>query len=251
MKTKLLAITIFLSCTVSATSYAEDSNGIIKIKTESVKLNSDYCKDSIFDLEPGKYVIEAKKENHIDAQKEIFINIGRSQEINLMPEPIMAVLNVISDPKETAGAKIFLDGEEKGVTPSVFPFIIGEHMLKLTLDGYVDSYEEFSLSEGENKKLRINMQTYKGSQNSKRDFWKRQKWYSLGAFIASVGAGSYFYVSGNGYYDDYESSSSTLEAQDFYDKSISADKYRNVSFSVSLAPLGYFFWSWYKQDSYE
>ena len=33
MKTKLLAVTFFLSCTVGATSYAENSNGIIKIKS--------------------------------------------------------------------------------------------------------------------------------------------------------------------------------------------------------------------------
>ena len=33
MKTKLLAVTFFLSCTVGTTSYAANSNGIIKIKS--------------------------------------------------------------------------------------------------------------------------------------------------------------------------------------------------------------------------
>jgi len=33
MKTKLLAVTFFLSCTISATSYAVNPNGIIKIKS--------------------------------------------------------------------------------------------------------------------------------------------------------------------------------------------------------------------------
>ena len=124
--------------------------------------------------------------------------------------------------------------------------------MKLKLSGYLDSEERFTLTEGENKTLRVRMQTYEGSQKEKRDFWKKQKWYSLGAFALSAGAGGYFYMSGNSYYDDYEAcTTTTKEAEDLYDKAVSADTFRDVSFSVSLAPLGYFFYSWYKESSYK
>ncbi|MDY0016911.1 MAG: PEGA domain-containing protein [Candidatus Delongbacteria bacterium] len=203
-------------------------------------------------LAPGKYTLTAKRDRHRDHEKEIFLNIGRVQEITLEPDPIMGSINIFSEPVETKGAEILINGENKGVTPSVIPLLIGDYELKLKLSGYLESEERFTLTEGENKTLRVRMMTYEGSQKEKRDFWKKQKWYSLGAFALSAGAGGYFYMSGNSYYDDYEAcTSTTKEAEDLYDKAVSADTFRDVSFSVSLAPLGYFFYSWYKESSYK
>ncbi|MBN2857992.1 MAG: PEGA domain-containing protein [Candidatus Delongbacteria bacterium] len=205
-------------------------------------------------LSPGRYDIVAKRDRHKDATREVFINIGREQEVSLEPEPIMGSVNIFSEPAETKGAKIFLNGEDKGKTPAVVPLLIGDYKLRLTYDGYLDKSEDFSLSEGENKTLRLTMQTYEGSQKEKRDFWKKQKWYALGAFAVWAGAGGYFYWAGNDYYDQYESApltSTSAEVQGLREDAISSDKYRDISFSVSLAPLGYFFYSWYKESSYK
>jgi hypothetical protein len=144
-----------------------------------------------------------------------------------------------------------LNGEEKGNTPLVTALLVGNYDLKLSFDGYLDSNEKFSLTDGENKTLKINMLTYAGSIKQKKDFWKKQKWIALGAFTASAAAGGYFQYSGDNYYDEYLEQKSTSDAESTYDKVLSADRNRNISFSVSLAPLGYFFYSWYKESSYK
>lgn len=227
---------------------------IIKAEGSDIYINGKKEGSGSFqgNMKPGKYTVAAKKDRHRDHEKEIFVHIGREQELTLEPDPIMGSVNIFSEPVETKGAEILINGENKGVTPSVIPLLIGDYELKLKLSGYLESSEKFTLTEGENKTLRVRMQTYEGSKKEKRDFWKKQKWYSLGAFALSAGAGSYFYMSGNSYYDDYEAcTSTTKEAEDLYDKAVSADTFRDVSFSVSLASLGYFFYSWYKESSYK
>ena len=206
-------------------------------------------------LKPGQYEVVAKRPKHRDAKRDVFINIGTEADFELKPDPIQGSVSIISEPIETSGAKIFLNGKESGKTPAVMSLLIGDYKMRLEAGGYLDKSEDFSLTEGESKVLRIQMQTYEGSQKEKRDFWRKQKWYSLGAFALSAGAGSYFYVSGNNYYDDYQNAdygkSSTSEVEDLRQSAITADKYRDISFSVSLAPLGYFFYSWYKDSSYK
>ncbi|MBN2858037.1 MAG: PEGA domain-containing protein, partial [Candidatus Delongbacteria bacterium] len=227
---------------------------IVKSLGSDIYVNGERKGTSEFkaNLPPGKYMVKAKKDKHREHDKEVFVNIGREQEVSLEPDPIMGSVNVFSEPVETKGAKIFVNDEAKGETPAVIPLLIGDYSIRLTYSGYLEKTEKFSLSEGENKTLRLTMQTYEGSQSEKRDFWRKQKWYSLGAFALSTGAGGYFYMSGNNYYDDYEAcTSTTKEAEDLYDKAVSADTMRDVSFSVSLAPLGYFFYSWYKESSYK
>ena len=87
------------------------------------------------------------------------------------------------------------------------------------------------------------------SQKDRR-FWRTQKWIGLGAFVGSAALGTYFNAQGSSYYDDYESATSTSSAVDLYDKAQNNYTYRDVTFSVSLVPLGYFFYAWYKESKY-
>ncbi|MBN2857182.1 MAG: hypothetical protein JXN63_02155, partial [Candidatus Delongbacteria bacterium] len=77
-----------------------------------------------------------------------------------------------------------------------------------------------------------------------RRFWRTQKWIGLGAFAGSAALGTYFNSQADSYYDDYENATSTQNALDYYDKANSNKDYRNITFSVSLVPLGYFFYAW-------
>jgi hypothetical protein len=83
-----------------------------------------------------------------------------------------------------------------------------------------------------------------------RRYWRTQKWIGLGAFVGSAALGSYFNAQGASYYDDYEKATTTSSALDLYDKADNNYFYRDVTFSVSLAPLGYFFYAWYKESKY-
>lgn len=83
-----------------------------------------------------------------------------------------------------------------------------------------------------------------------KNYWKTQKWLALGAFVGTAGLGTYFNFQGGSYYDDYESATTTSTADDLYAKADDNYTYRDVTFSVSLVPLGYFFYSWYKESKY-
>lgn len=83
-----------------------------------------------------------------------------------------------------------------------------------------------------------------------RRFWRTQKWIGLGAFAGSAALGTYFNTQADSYYDDYENATTTDSALDYYDKANSNKDYRNITFSVSLVPLGYFFYAWYQESKY-
>ena len=81
-------------------------------------------------------------------------------------------------------------------------------------------------------------------------FWRNQKWIALGAFVGSAGLGTYFNYQSDSYYDDFQNTTSTSESISLLDKANSNKDYRNITYSVSLAPLGYFFYSWYRESKY-
>ncbi|MDA3837707.1 MAG: hypothetical protein PF574_01850 [Candidatus Delongbacteria bacterium] len=81
-------------------------------------------------------------------------------------------------------------------------------------------------------------------------FWSKQKWIALGAFVGSAGLGTYFNYQADSYYDSYQAATNTTSAIDNYENANSYKDYKNVTYSVSLVPLGYFFYSWYKESQY-
>ncbi|MCK4979740.1 MAG: hypothetical protein KAS62_05050 [Candidatus Delongbacteria bacterium] len=84
----------------------------------------------------------------------------------------------------------------------------------------------------------------------KKRFWRNQKWIALGAFVGSAGLGTYFNYQSDSYYDDFQNTTSTSESISLLDKANSNKDYRNITYSVSLVPLGYFFWAWYQESKF-
>ncbi|MBU4485376.1 MAG: PEGA domain-containing protein, partial [Candidatus Delongbacteria bacterium] len=202
-------------------------------------------------LQGGNYTITAKKQFHKDAQQTVYLSVGEEKVINLTPEPILGSLSIISEPFDSNGAKIFIDNTPTSYsTPSVFPYIIGNHTLKLTHPKFLDKEEFFNLNEGETKEISLRMLTYEGSQKAKKDFWKTQKWIALGSSVAFAGSGLLCSSTADNYYDDYMKTTSTNEAVDLYDKSTNFDLYKDISYGVSISSLGYFFYAWYMESRY-
>ena len=83
-----------------------------------------------------------------------------------------------------------------------------------------------------------------------RRFWRTQKWIALGAFVGTAGLGTYFDSRADSYYSDYKTATTTSSAENLFDKAQNSYTYRDVTFSVSLVPLGYFFYSWYRESKY-
>lgn len=202
-------------------------------------------------LSAGNYTIVAKKQYYKDAQEQIYLSVGEEKSVKLNPEPILGSLSVISKPFNSKGANIYIDGQNTGKkTPSVFPYIIGDHNLLLKHSEFLDSNESFSLREGEKKEITVKMLTYAGSQKAKKDFWRTQKWVALGSSVLLAGSGLYCSSTADGYYDDYIAANSTDKAVDLYDKSSNFDLYKDISYGVSLSSLGYFFFAWYMESRY-
>ena len=231
--------------------------GVVTVKTvedADLFINNKKVGTSFYEknMKPGRYTIIAKKFNHKDAEKEIFVNIGRTQEIELKPEPIMGSISIFSTPHQSKGAEIFLNSKNSGKkTPAVIPLLIGNYEVSLKHSDFLEMSKQISLKKGENRRLDFEMQTYEGSRKSNRDFWATQKWIALGSFVATVGTGGYFYSAGNGYYDDYGNATNSAKAESLFKDAENADSYRDISFTVSLVPLGYFVYSWYKESSYK
>ncbi|MFA7124043.1 MAG: PEGA domain-containing protein, partial [Candidatus Delongbacteria bacterium] len=202
--------------------------GILDVSAENSDLylnNEKVGKNKIkLNLAGGNYSITAKKQFHKDALQSMYLSVGEEKQIILKPEPILGSLSIISEPYDTKGAEIFIDGiRTENKTPSVFPFIIGDHSLSLKHPKFLDAEQKFSLSEGETKEITVKMLTYQGSQKEKKDFWKTQKWIALGSTVAFAGSGLFCSSTADGYYDDYMKTGSTDEAVDLYDKSTNFD----------------------------
>ncbi|MCG2761367.1 MAG: hypothetical protein L6407_09165 [Candidatus Delongbacteria bacterium] len=114
------------------------------------------------------------------------------------------------------------------------------------LEERLEHERELAKIEQETEKYKLSRELSQKDKN----FWRTQKWIGLGAFVGSAALGTYFNSQGASYYDDYESASSTSSAVSLYEKADDNYLYRDVTFSVSLAPLGYFFYAWYKESQY-
>ena len=107
----------------------------------------------INDLIIGKHFVEVRKENYAKWSKEINeedeMDSGGNKtivfEANLSPSVASITINSIPD-----GAKVIINGEEKGVTPFVMDNVEpGSYQILVIKDGYVPYKEGFSIVKGD------------------------------------------------------------------------------------------------------
>ncbi|MBU2651391.1 MAG: PEGA domain-containing protein [Bacteroidetes bacterium] len=214
--------------------------GTVKVNAQGATILQDerqIAKDSYqANLKPGSYNFKAVKDKHRDAEKKIYITIGSNEEITLEPEPIMGSVSVFSEPMETKGANIFINGNKrKENTPAVIPLIIGNYDIKIEKQGFLEASKNVTVKEGENQKLTFQMQTYQGSLQQEYRKHKIRKWAWLGAAAASAGAGTYFYLSANQKYDEYKTA--TGDATKLHNQVETFDIIYPVLYGISAACL--------------
>lgn len=187
-------------------------------------------------LKPGSYTFKAVKDKHRDAEKNIYITIGSHEDITLEPEPIMGSVSIFSEPMETKGANIIINGNKrKENTPAVIPLIIGDYNIKVEKQGFLEASKNVTVKEGENQKLTFRMQTYQGSLQQEYRKHQTRKWVWLGAAAASAGAGTYFYLSANQKYDEYKTA--TDDATRLHDQVETYDMIYPILYGISAACL--------------
>jgi hypothetical protein len=92
-----------------------------------------------------------------------------------------AAINITSDPE---GAQVTLDGEPFGTTPVDKPLIPGDHVIRVSKDGYIAVQEKRTFVEGARETL--NYELEKVPNRLPKRPWG---WASLGVGIAAVGGG--------------------------------------------------------------
>ncbi|MFH1009007.1 MAG: PEGA domain-containing protein [Candidatus Latescibacterota bacterium] len=204
-------------------------------------------------LLPGKYTVKAVKPKHHDAEKELFLQAGDEESIQLEPEPQLGSVSIISKPSDTRGARIFVDDQEQvdKPSPNVLPLLIGDYTITLKHPRYLDSSQRVSLAEREQKKLVFDMQTYTGSMLQKANRCRTRKWIGWVSGMALLGAGFYCDRTANGYYDDYQAAREIASAAEARENTERFEQYRDYSYYVSVAPLVYGIVSWARERHYE
>jgi len=105
-------------------------------------------------ITPGKHSISITKEGYTSIIEEINVtaeNIRFDFKLKAI-EPV--ALRITSEP---AGARISIDGMEKGITPKSFFYYPGKYTLKLTLPEYVDKDEQIEITEGSKNEINFKM----------------------------------------------------------------------------------------------
>ncbi|MCR5159782.1 MAG: PEGA domain-containing protein [Prevotella sp.] len=107
-------------------------------------------------LRAGQYTVEVRQEKHKPATQVIVVEENRPQTYQLTPPtPITGTLQVTSQP---LGARVVVDGQERGVTPlSVTGLIIGSHQLELHLQNHKSESQRFDIKEDDTTPIDIKL----------------------------------------------------------------------------------------------
>jgi len=149
-------------------------------------------------LKPGRYRIKASQPGHEDDEREVFITIGRLEVIALNPKPRLGALSISTNPFETRGAEIFINGKlHPQNTPATIPLVIGSYEVTIRKTGYLESTHKVDIREGQEQQLAVTLQTFSGSLQSQARKHKNMKILYGAGSLAAIATGGYFLYSAN------------------------------------------------------
>lgn len=216
--------------------------GVVKIKAPGSNIMQN-DKDVGFDyyeakLDPGKYTFIAVRKKHTPDKEDIFLSVGDVREITLEPKAKKGSISLISEPMDTQGAEIYIDGIlQPNNTPAVIPLLIGNYDIIIKKEGFADFKKEVNIEKGDNQKIIAQMQTYQGSMQQKFNKYKKRKYYWLGASGAFLASGYFFNSKADNHYDSYLASTSTSEATSLHNKVENNNRNSTISYGLSAAAL--------------
>ncbi|MHC4268092.1 MAG: PEGA domain-containing protein, partial [Planctomycetota bacterium] len=122
---------------------------------------------TITDLIPGTYKIEVKKTGYEDWSESVEIVADKEKSLTATLHRTKGSISIISKP---ASAKIYLNGEEVGITPDTLSSIdIGLHEIEVKLEGYAVWKKAINIKKGKEKSLYAALQINTGSVSIKSD----------------------------------------------------------------------------------
>lgn len=189
-------------------------------------------------LPPGRYTLKATRATHHDATREVFVRLGQTEDITLTPTPREGILSVMSEPFETRGAEIFINGrKQQQTTPAAINLLMGSYDITLKKRGYLDATQRVTVRENETTSISLRMNTYAGSLQQDVNRYRRAKLFYGAGTAAAIGAGTYFAVSSSRKFQDYRDINDPASAKELYDQISRNDMLAAASFAVAV-PLG-------------
>jgi hypothetical protein len=174
----------------------------------------------------GDHVLSLKRENFYEYDTTLQITTGKNFSLSLKLKPILSNVFVESVPP---GAKVWIDDEQKGVTPTTIQNLpLGEHRLKLQKDSYYESTSTFRLSAADGKLLSIK----KDLVLNKTQGRKTKKYLSLAIGLGGIGAGLYLMQSANKNYEAYKKATSPAEAASLRKQVESSDQMAPIALGI-------------------
>ena len=209
-------------------------------------------------LTKGLYSVEARRDKHITAKKDIDVVEGENRTIDLQPIPIYGSLDVETNPP---GATITINGLEMGKTPESFTtLLIGDYEIKMDRPEYQSLIKNVSVSEGKNTVVKETLskivqpkrevsQTVQSTNVSKaktdkqlpkisypKEYYKykKSKTFWLVSTLVTGAAGTFAYLHTGTAYDQYKTTT-TNDATNLYDKA----KLYNMIAPIALGIAGF------------
>lgn len=244
--------------TEAKTDVNDEFCAIIKVRTDipDIKFFSNQLEDVIekdneywLYVSPGIKHIEFSKSGFI---KQSYVIPKKIESLNVyvleLTNKDQTRLTIISKPAEAVGADILINGEKQQFqTPYLFKVKPGKYYVTVQHPDFIDMTKEVTLKELEKKDLIFNLRLYEGSDLQKYHYSKKYKrigWISSAALIS---AGFAFNYLADEAYEKSNSTTSTSVADDNWKKYELYQNMRNVTYSVSVLPLFYGTYNWFRE----
>jgi hypothetical protein len=193
----------------------------------------------------GAHILEAQKGKHNPAKQTINVQVGDNRVIDLYPELRSGSLALLVNTNGAKDAHITIDGKDYGAAPKIIKNLLeGSHSLELSKSGYLPLRQMINIEYQKEQTLKLDMVTYAGSQQAKRDAWSsRRNWTLLGTALCAAASG-YLKWEANNAFDNYEKAVTTSKAEFYHNKTLGYDGYTKIGLGVT-GVLGV--WTFYNQ----
>ncbi len=184
-------------------------------------------------LTPGQYRLRASRDFHHDDERQVFVLVGQTEQINLSPIPRYGALSVVTRPFDARGSEIYVNGQRRTeTTPASFHVLIGSYNVTVRKEGYLDAVQRIDVAEGIERELIFDMQTFEGSLlHQARRYRSSKILWGLTTAVAA-GAGAWFQYSSVSLADDYKTA--TTDATTIYDTMEQHQLYSYIAFGVAV-----------------
>ncbi len=103
-------------------------------------------------IDPGHYLIEARKEGFITQQKSITLSDNQSLKVDF--PALMARVGQLDINYMPINAEVVIDGEKKGTSPNMFKNLtVGSHRVEIRKEGYQSEMKTVTIAEGQTATL--------------------------------------------------------------------------------------------------